>query len=197
MVPAKVETADLRPVARDRGGIDGDARLAHRKDAPGAQRRDAVEPRLALVRRIARCNRVALFGRVVAGVIDRHRSDVARGASSEDKAPDSVGHAEQRRECHPHRSLRQVRAWHPRARIPAGSCAGSGAANMDGQLYSAGIRRSDPACRYRRRAAVCSSSRARSPVRSRRTDRRDGACSRANGGNPQRRRFSSHGRQPA
>jgi predicted nucleic acid-binding protein len=46
----------------------------------------------------------------VAGVIDRHRSDVARGASSEDKAPDSVGHAEQRRECHPHRSLRAVRA---------------------------------------------------------------------------------------
>ncbi len=53
MVPAKVEAADLRPVPRDGNGIDGDALLAHRKDAPGAQRRDAVEPRLALVRPIA------------------------------------------------------------------------------------------------------------------------------------------------
>src|SRR5205085_6265144 len=67
MVPAKVEAADLRPVPRDGNSIDGDALLTYRKDAPGAQRRHAVEPRRALVRRIARCNRVALLGRIPSG----------------------------------------------------------------------------------------------------------------------------------
>ena len=50
---------------------------------------------------------------VMINVIQRHRDDVAVGRGLKQEAPHDLGHPEERRECHPYRTLRHVGARQP------------------------------------------------------------------------------------
>lgn len=77
MVPAEIERADPRPPARQLERLAGDRLLQHRKDAAGAQHRNAFRARLALMLGIGGDDFGALLGRIMPGIVDGHEGDVS------------------------------------------------------------------------------------------------------------------------
>lgn len=82
MVPAEIERANPRPPARQLERLAGDQLLRHREDAAGAQHRNALRARLALMLGIGRDDLSALLGAVVAGIVDGHEGNVAGHGNS-------------------------------------------------------------------------------------------------------------------
>src|SRR5215831_4423127 len=66
--------------------------------------------RLAFMCRVARRNLGFLLSGEVINVVERHRRDMPIGGLLKQEAANSLAHAEQRRERHPHRPLVDVRA---------------------------------------------------------------------------------------
>ena len=96
VVPAKIKAADATPVRQDLHLRFPHSLVRQREDAAAAQRRRAVDARLALVARVAGDDGQALLGRVVLGIVDGHVDHGRAGWFLLKESTDHFGHSLQR-----------------------------------------------------------------------------------------------------
>ena len=110
MIPSEIHPTDAWPVFREIALLAGEHFFGDGKDAAGTQCWHAFRARLAFMCRVARRNLGFLLSGEVLNVVERHRRDMPIGGLLKQEAANSLAHAEQRRERHPHWPLVDVRA---------------------------------------------------------------------------------------